>query len=152
MMLVHSIKERTKAQKAEAEKKKVAEKEQDKKPKENKLVPNQGNDLNMENYSLGQSLQEKVISIVISKRDQGDWWKSLLKGDPETDTQKAKPDPSKLSDLDLETCSFVEKMMFDQRQKQMARPTSDETQKQQLMNQFMAQNPSMMNFPGANLM
>ncbi|KAK7818688.1 protein bobber 1 [Quercus suber] len=52
---------------------------------------------------------KKMITILICKRDQSEWWKSLLKGDPEIDTQKAEPEPSKLSDLDSETRSAVEK-------------------------------------------
>ena len=182
--------------------------EEEKQQRENKLVPNKDNVLDMENYSWGQSLQEvavnvpvpqgtksslllcdiktnslkvglkgqppiidgelfkpvkvndciwsledkKMINILICKRDQSEWWKSLLKGDPEIDTQKAQPEPSKLSDLDSETRSAVEKMMFDQRQKQKGLPTSDEIQKEQLLKQFMAQNPNMKFPPGAQFM
>ncbi|KAF3961017.1 hypothetical protein CMV_014318 [Castanea mollissima] len=70
-------------------------------------------------------------------------------GYPEIDTQKAEPEPSKLSDLDSETRSAVEKTMFDQTQKQKGLPTSDEIKQGQLMKQLMAQNPNMKFPPGA---
>lgn len=96
---------------------------------------------------------QKVISILLTKFDQRDWWKSLLKGGPEIDTQKVEPEPSKLSELDLETRSTVEKMMFDNHQKSMGLPTSDQIQNEEMMKKFMSQHPNMasnMNFSGAN--
>ncbi|CAO2838641.1 unnamed protein product [Amaranthus hypochondriacus] len=86
---------------------------------------------------------QKSISILLTKHDQMEWWKCLVKGEPEIDTQKVEPESSRLAELDPETRSTVEKMMFDQRQKQMGLPTSDDMQKQEMLKKFMAEHPEM---------
>lgn len=55
----------------------------------------------------------------------------MIQGDEKINTQKVEPENSKLGDLDNDTRSVVEKMMFDQQQKQKGMPTSDELEKRQ---------------------
>ncbi|PIA64530.1 hypothetical protein AQUCO_00100186v1 [Aquilegia coerulea] len=86
---------------------------------------------------------KKMLTVLLTKQKQMDWWKYLVKGEPYVDTQKTEPEPSKLSDLDPETRTTVEKMMFDQQRKQMGLPTSDEIQKEDMLKKLMAQHPGM---------
>lgn len=94
-------------------------------------------------------LDNGILTFYIHKFNKNEWWSCFLQGETEIDTSKINPEPtSDLSDLDSDTRGIVQKMIFDNNQKQRGLPTSEELQKQEMMKKILEANPELKNQMG----
>ncbi|KAK2461957.1 hypothetical protein APHAL10511_006420 [Amanita phalloides] len=85
----------------------------------------------------------RAVHVHLEKLNQQTWWENVLTHHPKIDTRKIEPPTGKLSDLDGETRGMVEKMMFDNQQRQMGKPTSDELKKMEALKRFQEAHPEL---------
>jgi len=83
------------------------------------------------------------LVINLQKLGQMEWWDSVCQDDSKIDVRKIQPENSNLGDLDGETRKTVEKMMFDQKQKALGLPSSEEQTKFDALEKFKKQHPEM---------
>ncbi|KAI5449693.1 hypothetical protein NCC49_004154 [Naganishia albida] len=94
-------------------------------------------------WSIDDGILYIELDKLSSRTSTPQWWPHILTHHPRIDTTKLAPENSKLSDLDGETRGMVEKMMFDNQQKQMGKPTSDEQRKHDMLEKFKKAHPEM---------
>lgn len=92
---------------------------------------------------------DATITILLSKCNQWEWWKSVVKGDPEIDTGKCEPAGRvrRLDGLGYEAERHMRKLLFDYGQKCKGLPTSEDCP--QVLKKFIADHPYL-NLPQTN--
>ncbi|VDM78770.1 unnamed protein product [Strongylus vulgaris] len=128
--------EKTETKNTDEDKPTEDEDEEDK----NKLRPNSGNGADLEHYQWTQTLQEIEVRIPfkvgfpLKSRDVD---VSVEKSHLRVGLKGHSPI------IDGPLFNEVEKMMYDQRQKELGLPTSEEKKKQDILKKFMEQHPEM---------
>jgi hypothetical protein len=61
---------------------------------------------------------KRELVVELDKKKFDEWWPCVMKGDQEIDLSKVRPPNANISDLDQETRATINKMMFEQQEKE----------------------------------
>nr|CCC90942.1 putative nuclear movement protein [Trypanosoma congolense IL3000] len=73
-----------------------------------------------------------VVTLIKTNMQYEEWWPCVTTNEKQMDMKTFKPPSKHISELDDSTQATIAKMMFDQRQKRLNLPTSDELRFQEL--------------------
>jgi len=76
-------------------------------------------------------MESGVVQVILVKTRET-WWKNVVEGGPEIDTQKV-DSVRNIHEYDDETQAGIRKIMFDQDQKRKGLPTSDEMNNEDML-------------------
>ncbi|KAL7718138.1 Nuclear movement protein [Entamoeba marina] len=85
---------------------------------------------------------KQTVVIDLLKQKKMEWWSCVIVGHEEIDTKQIQAENvGDVNELDDESRDMVKKMMFDQRQTQLGLPTTEEIDKQKVLDRFKAEHP-----------
>eukprot|EP01061_Rhynchopus_euleeides_P004481 TRINITY_DN13735_c0_g1_i1.p1 TRINITY_DN13735_c0_g1~~TRINITY_DN13735_c0_g1_i1.p1 ORF type:complete len:216 (+),score=82.85 TRINITY_DN13735_c0_g1_i1:133-780(+) len=82
-----------------------------------------------------------VVHLEKANLKHEEWWDCLVQGHPKLNMKNIKPPPKQFQSMEDGAQATIQKMMFDQHQKRLGKPTSQELQIQEAMEKFKEQFP-----------
>jgi len=103
------------------------------------ISPTRSESTSLPGRSARPLLAAKIIEVHLDKVNKMNGGPTSSLRRRRLNVTKIQPENSTLSDLDGRPGAWFDKMMYDQRQKEMGKPTSDEQKKQDMLKKFMDQ-------------
>eukprot|EP00754_Rhynchopus_humris_P045613 Rhum_TRINITY_DN509_c0_g1::Rhum_TRINITY_DN509_c0_g1_i1::g.1609::m.1609 len=82
-----------------------------------------------------------VIHLEKANIKHEEWWDCVVQGHPRLAMKSLKPPPKHINSMDQGAQATIEKMMYDQHQKRVGKPTSDEQKIAEALEKFKEQFP-----------